>query len=316
MNEGKLPVSVIVPVYNAELTLEKCIKSINTGLLPQEIIVVDDASVDGSVQLVKRLANVYGNIRLISRPTNGGAAEARRDGLFAAECKYYAFVDADDYLEAGALEEAYAALIDTGSDMCIWQLWRSNADRVYEHIDLSRLMFPITGLEAAALTLGAWAIHPLGVASRDIYLRAYASFSSTSMNSDELITRLAFVNARKVVACSKRYFYTVNMQSTTNSDHPGRLTVLDSDIWLLKFCETYSFNKSKGVLKSSMDDLWMLFRLRQRIGIRETKAKFRLFTHDVCFVKGFFPGILRCGKGLVKFLLVSLYCRIPTFREM
>ena len=57
-----VPVSLIIPVYNAASTLERCIRSINTGLLPQEIIIVDDASVDESALVVNRLANVYSNI--------------------------------------------------------------------------------------------------------------------------------------------------------------------------------------------------------------------------------------------------------------
>jgi glycosyltransferase involved in cell wall biosynthesis len=105
--------------------------------LPQEIIIVDDASLDETVPLANRLANVYSNIRLISRSTNGGAADARRDGFRAAECDYVAFVDADDYLEDGALEEAYNTLVDTASDMCILQLWRLHNDRDFEYIDLS-----------------------------------------------------------------------------------------------------------------------------------------------------------------------------------
>jgi glycosyltransferase involved in cell wall biosynthesis len=281
--------------------------------LPQEIIIVDDASLDETVPLANRLANVYSNIRLISRSTNGGAADARRDGFRAAECDYVAFVDADDYLEDGALEEAYNTLVDTASDMCILQLWRLHNDRDFEYIDLSRVPFPITGEVAAELTLGSWSIHPLGVARKEVYLKAYAGFSSISTNADELITRLAFVNAEKVVSCGKKYYYVVNPQSTTNTIHPRRLTVLDSDIWLLEFCKAHGFNKYGELLGASMGDMWRLFRLRNEIGISETRDKLRRFTFDVCFVTGFFAGILRDGRALLKFVLVGLYCRIPLF---
>jgi glycosyltransferase involved in cell wall biosynthesis len=281
--------------------------------LPQEIIIVDDASVDGSVLLANRLANVYSNIRLISRSTNGGAADARHDGFRAAECDYVSYVDADDYLEDGALEEAYNTLVETGSDLCVWQLWRSENDRTFEAIDLSKVPFPITGRKAAELTLGSWSIHPLGVARKEVYLKAYAGFPSISMNADELITRLAFVNAGKVVSCRKKYFYVVNHQSTTSTIHPRHLTVLDSNIWLLEFCKTHSFNKYGELLAASMGDMWHLFRLRNEIGISETRKKLRRFTFDLCFVTGFFAGILRDGKALLKFVLVGIYCRIPLF---
>jgi hypothetical protein len=50
-----------------------------------------------------------------------------------------------------------------------------------------------------------------------------------------------------------------------------------------------------------------LFRLRNKIGISETREKLRLFTFDVCFVAGLFPGILRDGKALLQFVPVGLF---------
>ena len=311
VSQSVLPVSVIVPVYNAQSTLERCVTSINAGLKPQEIIVVDDASVDDSVLVAKGLAESHGNITVVSRRQNGGAATARRDGFYAAHCDHVAFVDADDYVEEGALEEAFNRLVETKSDLCILQLWRSEADRTFESIDLGKVRFPITGRDAAELTLGSWAIHPLGVARKDIYLKAYASFSFLSMNADELITRLAFMNAGRVVSCRKKYYYVINLQSTSNALHTRLLTVLDSKIWLLKFCNEHGFDKFDALLRDSMGDLWRLFRQRRRIGVPETREKLRRFTHDVCFVEGFFSGILREPKALVKFLLVGIYCRLP-----
>ncbi len=309
--QGVLPISVIIPVYNAQSTLVKCITSINAGLKPQEIIVVDDASVDNSVQVVKGLAESYGNITIITRSINGGAAASRRDGFYAAQCDYVAWVDSDDYVEDGALEEAYSVLVGTISDICILQLWRSENHRTLESIDLSKLPFPITGRTAAELTLGSWSIHLAGVAKKEIYLKAYDGFDFTQMNADEILTRLAFMNAGKVVSCQKKYYYVVNQQSTSSAIHPRLLTVLDSDIWLLKFCNEHGFDKFNALLAYSMADLWRLFRQRRRIGVPETREKLRRFTRDICFVTGVFPAILLDGRALVKLLLVGLYCRIP-----
>jgi len=310
-----LPVSVIIPIYNAESTLERCVRSINAGLLPQEIIIIDDASVDESGLVANRLANVYSNIKLISRSTNGGAAEARRDGFWAAQCDYVSYVDADDYIEDGALEEAYNMLVETDSDLCVWQLWRSENDHTFEAIDLSKVPFPITGRKAAELTLGHWSIPASGVGKKEIYLKAYAGFSMVSMNADELITRLAFLKCRKVASCNKKYYYVANLQSTTRTIHSRHLTVLDSDLWLLEFCKAFGPNKFRQQLGWCMSNMWNLFRLRERIGIEETRGKLRRFTFDVCFVSGFFPGILFEGKPLLKFIIVGLYCRIPLFRK-
>ncbi len=306
-----LPVSVIIPVFNGESTLERCVRSINTGRRPQEIVIVDDKSKDGSVEMAKRLATTYGNIKVILRPMNGGAAEARRDGLYATQCDYIAFVDADDYLEDGALDDAYETLAETGSDICILQLWRTEDGQESEFIDLGKVPFPITGREAVELTLGSWSISALGVAKRTTYLKAYDGFSLKSMNADELVSRLTFANAEKVVTCKKRYFYVANPDSTTKTFHPRYLTILDSDIWLLAFCKANGFNKYRETLRRSMSDLWHVFQNRNRLGIAEVRKKVRRFTFDVCFVAGFLPGILREPKALLQFALVAIYSRIP-----
>jgi glycosyltransferase involved in cell wall biosynthesis len=265
--------------------------------------------------MANRLGNVYSNIRIISRPTNGGIAEARRDGFLAAQCDYVSYVDADDYIEDGALEEAYNALVETGSDLCVWQLWRSENNCTFEAIDLSKVPFPITGRKAAGLTLGHWSMPAWGVGKKEIYLKAYTGFSMISTNADELITRLAFLKCKKVISCKKKYYYVVNPQSTTQMFNPSRLTILDSDIWLLDFCKTNSFNEHGEVLRASMSHMWWIFRVRKKIGIAETRKKLRSFTLDVCFAPGFFPGILREGKPLLEFILIGLYCCIPLFHK-
>jgi hypothetical protein len=180
-------------------------------------------------------------------------------------------------------------------------------------LDLSKVPFPITGEDAVELTLGSWSIHAAGVARIELYLKAYAGFSLISTNADEIITRLAFLNSATVVSCKKKYYYVANPQSTTRTIHPRHLTVLDSDIWLLEFCKARRSNKYGEQLRTSMSHLWGLFRLRNKIGISETREKLRLFTFDVCFVAGFFPGILRDGKALLQFVPVGLYCLFRFF---
>jgi hypothetical protein len=107
----------------------------------------------------------------------------------------------------------------------------------------------------------------------------------------------------------------INPLSTTNTIHSRRLSVLDSDIWLLKFCKAHGFKSYRVLLRTSMNDMWALFRLRNEIGLSATIAKLRCFTFDVCFVPGFVAGISGERKALIKFLLVGLYCRIPVFRK-
>ena len=102
----KTLLSIIVPVYNAEKWLRRCVDSLLDQELPREdyeIILVDDGSKDASPQICDEYAAAYsGLVRVIHQP-NGGVSMARNAGLDAAVGEYVMFVDADDYIEPNCL---------------------------------------------------------------------------------------------------------------------------------------------------------------------------------------------------------------------
>jgi len=88
-------ISVIVPAHNASRTILRALDSARAqGWSPMEIIVVDDASTDGTAEIVAALSGQ--GVRLLRLQQNGGAARARNAGLKTANGKYIAFLDADD----------------------------------------------------------------------------------------------------------------------------------------------------------------------------------------------------------------------------
>jgi len=97
--------SIIVPVYNVEKYLGKCLDSLLNQDIPTdeyEIIIINDGSTDGSITIVESYINLYSNIKLISQE-NKGTGAARNTGIQEAEGKSLIFVDSDDYLESNVL---------------------------------------------------------------------------------------------------------------------------------------------------------------------------------------------------------------------
>ena len=103
-------ISIIVPVYNAEAYLNRCIDSIlEQSIQDFEVILVNDGSKDSSEAICKEYASQDNRIRVFSKP-NGGVSSARNLGLDNASGEYIMFVDADDWLDKDAIERCYPYL--------------------------------------------------------------------------------------------------------------------------------------------------------------------------------------------------------------
>lgn len=102
-----MKVSVIIPVYNVEKYIEKCLESlVNQTLKDIEIIVVNDGSPDKSQKIIDKYAKNYPNVKSFIKE-NGGVSDARNYGIKKATGKYIAFVDGDDYVRQDMYELMY-----------------------------------------------------------------------------------------------------------------------------------------------------------------------------------------------------------------
>ncbi len=118
MNKNLVPlISVIVPVYNVEKYLEKCINSIiSQSYSNLEIILVDDGSTDKSSQICNEYLEKDSRIKVIHKE-NGGVTNARKAGFLQSTGMYITFVDGDDWLERNAYSTIYERGIKHGADI-------------------------------------------------------------------------------------------------------------------------------------------------------------------------------------------------------
>lgn len=103
----RVKVSVILPVYNAERYIEECLESlVNQTLKEIEIICVDDGSVDGSLEILRKYEKKDERIKVICQK-NLYAGVARNNGMKYATGKYMIFLDSDDFFDSTLLEKTY-----------------------------------------------------------------------------------------------------------------------------------------------------------------------------------------------------------------
>lgn len=140
-------VSVIVPVYQVEAYLPRCIDSILAQTYRDfELILVDDGTRDGCPAIMEDYARRDARIRQVHKE-NGGLSSARNAGLDVARGEFVAFVDSDDYVAPGLLADTVAAADETGAELVLFNYRLVDAqgehgpylDMADEVIDLDRL---------------------------------------------------------------------------------------------------------------------------------------------------------------------------------
>lgn len=118
--------SLIVPVYNAENTIARCVDSIiNQSFSDYELILVNDGSQDKSLELCEGYERKYKNIKVINKE-NGGASSARNAGLDVAQGDYILFADSDDYVEQNYFKKISGAISSSGLTVFTYKVIKKN----------------------------------------------------------------------------------------------------------------------------------------------------------------------------------------------
>jgi hypothetical protein len=239
-----VPVSVIIPAFNVERLLERAVTSLYSGDFspPSEVLVVNDASTDGTAKVAENLAQEFPGVRVLNLPVNGGITGARRSGLVAATNDWVAHLDADDYLSPGAVAIAFNTAVDRKADLCIWERKYLRDGQAHWWPNTSELAYPLTGREATRLTLGHWRFHAWGVMKRDQWLAALDAVDVQTFDSDELVARQFLFGCDSITSCDAQYFWVHNPSSTSKSDgQKVRTQLLKSHSWLVDFASQNGF---------------------------------------------------------------------------
>lgn len=200
-----MSVSVIIPSYNDEPYIRQCIRSVTDEQAVSEIIVIDNASTDGTAEAVAGLASP--KVRLVRNVSNVGAARARHQAVQLATTDALVFLDADDFLSHGAVDAGFKALHRDRVDLSIFEMFRTKLDGSAPSHFLSGPSEVIDGQTAFRLTLGTWRIQPMGVMRRELYENAVGDFHFHGFFADELLTRKLFLASQRVSGNAGIYYY-------------------------------------------------------------------------------------------------------------
>lgn len=226
-------ISILVAVYNTAPYLPQCLDSLcGQTLRDIQIICIDDCSTDQSPQILANYARRDTRITLLRTPHNSGQAAARNLGLQIATGEFTTFVDSDDWLAPDALEQALETLAQNPANDCaVMRLIKYYPDDGHEveHPLHTGGKEALTGEEAFMLSLDNWAIHGVYVVRTTLHKR-FPYDASSILYTDDHVTHLHYLNARRVVMCQGRYYYRQNPASTTRACSMRRFACLEADL--------------------------------------------------------------------------------------
>lgn len=249
-------ISVIVPIYNVERYLERCVESIQKQTYQNlEIILVDDGSPDSSGEMCDSFSKTDERIKVIHK-ANGGLSDARNAGIEQASGEYLAFVDSDDWLDLDMLEILHTACAEYNADIAECSYRNLYADCVKEETSCSGeivtgdAIFALEGmLDWRYFKPNAW---------NKIYKRCVIGdirYPKGRIHEDEFTTYKYFYNAEKLVYVdiSKYNYDRRRVDSITGEKF--REANLDS-CWA--FRERMDFFEEHGIssLERKMNDIY------------------------------------------------------------
>jgi glycosyltransferase involved in cell wall biosynthesis len=205
----KPKVSIIIPVYNVEKYIRRCLDSIlRQGFPDFECIVVDDCSPDSSPSICDEYGERDNRFRVIHNEKKQGSSIARRTGLEVARGGYVLFVDSDDWIESDMLETLYSAVLPYSADIVWCDYDVERGDGLYYKREQLFDCFDRIGLIKKLLVMGVASVLFNKLVRRDIYIGCL--FPPGSRSEDYVITVQAILSAQKIKYINRVLYHLCN----------------------------------------------------------------------------------------------------------
>lgn len=212
-NGENIKISVIIPFYNAQEYLKKCLETVvNQTVKEIEIILIDDASCDDSIQMAQDFAKTDSRIKILTNEKNKGQGYSRNLAVEQAKGKYVAFVDADDWLELNMYEELFKKAENTDADIAKCQFYHVYSDQKekYRYTGLIQDYDKVYKYSDNPLVLLGQSVSVVwnGMYKREFLLNKALKFNEKIKYEDTLFHWQAFIEAEKIVFTDEYlYFY-------------------------------------------------------------------------------------------------------------
>ena len=215
----KNKVSIIIPVYNASNSIEKCIDSVESQTYKNiEIIAINDGSTDDSINILRRIESKYENIKVIDKK-NEGVSITRNKGIKMATGDYIMFVDNDDYIDSDYIETYIKEILIYDYDIVIGGYRRENNKG-----KVIKQQYLVDSEWSKYIVLAPWA----KLYKRQFLLKNKIEFLSYGIGEDVYFNLLAYSKNPKIkIINSIKYIWYFNDNSVSNTKQKGLKKEID-----------------------------------------------------------------------------------------
>lgn len=212
-------ISIIVPVYNVEKYIHKCIDSILDQTFTNfELILVDDGSTDNSGKICDEYAESDSRVKVIHKK-NGGLSDARNTGIDVARGKYLGFVDSDDYIADDMYETLYNNLIKNSADMSVCGIYHRYVGNQYPECSENNFMVLDTKDALKEVLIGEKFSVP---ACNKLYKKNLFDnirYPVGKLSEDAFITPILISKCDKVVVTTEPKYYYIHRRGSITSSY-------------------------------------------------------------------------------------------------
>ena len=293
--EKNIKISVIIPIYNCQDYITKCLDSfVSQNFKDIEIICVNDGSKDNTLEVLKEYINNHekDNIILIDKD-NAGVWYARIDGIKKAKGEYIVFCDSDDYVEKDYLSKMYNKIKKDNSDISVCGFYRVNSktNKPYSTemiIKKEDIYFDKNIEEIISVNTALWN----KIYKKEILNSVFEFKDPPRVLEDMMFLALVYQNVSKISFLSEPlYYYMVNEASAIASTNASDIEKSERAMTQVK--EIYSKNNCKKELIETLDCMAFLhfgISLMFRLSYTEKKNFKELFKKNKEFLNNNFNG--------------------------
>ena len=239
--------TVVVPIYNVEKYLGKCIQSLlNQTITIEEIILVDDGSTDSSGTIADSFARQFERIRVIHQK-NGGLSAARNTGIDNTKTKYITFVDSDDYVDSCMYEVLLRNMNNENADISIGGVWREDIKGNKSSIYTPGILKTWNKIEAL-IQLNSYSYFNMSfcdkIFKRELFeIDAYGAhrirFPEGKTSEDYYLMHQVVARAEKVVYISDPFYHYVQRQGSISRNAKINKEPLRASIAQMEFYQKW-----------------------------------------------------------------------------